>query len=247
MRRLLLTLLLLAPFSALAVPTPVQAVFKDCGNSTCTLGTTSCQATIATTGGNTVIVYIMHGTSTISSVVDSGGSTYTPLVTVTQVTDGEVVRAYGVLSANASTTVTVNVTPGEDFAITVAEYSGVAAFGNTTSSQADAQTTLTQTLNLQDANNIITGAYYGDAGPGNAWTVTVGNQRNKNFVACFNNGENWLVLDNAGGPGNTSITATIASAQVAGIAIELRSATGSVPSPTVPAASVPHRKKGFAR
>jgi hypothetical protein len=173
---------------------------------------------------DTVVVVIDIGVSTaVSSVTDSGGSTYSKLTSQTDSSDTRwTVEVWGTLSATASTSVTVNCGAGSNINVGVLRYTGVSSFGNVGGADSAGSTTHTVTLVMQDANNrIAMGALQRASAVG---TGTAGTMRINNFNS--NQGSMQLsAIDNTqAASGSLAATYTTASSiEWAGAAVELRS------------------------
>ncbi len=111
---------------------PALAGINFVTSTSATANASSATIPIAISAGNTVVVTVAINNSrsqTVSTVTDSGGSGYSSLVSAT---NGTSVRyeIWGVVSARASSSVTVTLSGSTKFVIGVAEYTGVAGFGS---------------------------------------------------------------------------------------------------------------------
>lgn len=194
-------------------------------NHTDNAGVTSLTITMTINAGDTVIVFANSTHSpatTVSSVTDSGGSTYAKKgsTSVLPINANYVTECWAVLSATASTSITVNFAASSNAGISVIRYTGVNAFGNTTTAGATGATTHTCTLTMQDANNVIvSGGLQSSA----TATATVGTLALNNFS---NNQGSFTITDmtnTAATSGSLSTTWTSASNNWCAVAVELRS------------------------
>lgn len=184
--------------------------------------------TVATTGGDTVVVNVgtKVSTCTVSGVSDNGagpGSTYSLKVgPVANTVDFEI-WVTGVGAAKAATSVKVNVTGGPcKIQIAVADYSGVTAYGNThtlTGSTANPSDSLT----IQDTNGALAGGY--TTNDATAPTAGTGNLRQ---APCSTGGStstrscSSLIDRTSLGAGAQTYSETHAAIAWAGGAVELR-------------------------
>jgi len=185
--------------------------------------TVVCAVTVTITSGRMVVVKCFSKVTgqTVSSVVDSGGSSYSKLAG--PIDDGtQVVEVWGtpVTGSVASSSVTVTWTAGTGRkGVAVEEYSGVVAIGNVATNSGTG-TNPTISLTTQDANNYVVAGLNGDyAAP---ITASVGTVR-----LTIDAGTNLsaVLMDNtAASPGSVTCTGTQAvSATWAAAAVELRS------------------------
>ena len=135
--------------------------------------------------GETVVVFVGHtraGATAVTSVVDSGGSVYTKQgpTAILPIASDYRSECWGTLSASASTTLTVTVTGVSAINVGIMRYTGVSAFGNTTSNGGTATTTQTCTLTMQDNNNVIVSGGLGSNSSASAITgaIVVNNYAN---------------------------------------------------------------------
>ncbi len=192
--------------------------------------------TISTTAGNDVVVVVSANTSgggnSVTSVTDTGGSSYAQRASIASSGGNEQVFIWSARNVAAATSVTVNIGSSTRFVACVAQYSGVQALGGTTTNTGTS-TGPTVSLTTQDANNFAV-AGFGAIGTA-TYSASVGNLRTS--------------ATTSGGPGSSqsggalnentaatasSVTNTVtlsASEQWAAAALELRSTTGGAPAP----------------
>lgn len=144
-------------------------------NSSTTMSVTP---TGATTAGNTVVVTIHYGRCTgctvphtISSVTDSGGSTYAQRAGPIQSAANQRTEIWSTAAASAVASTTISVALVGDAAATflsmeIEELSGVLALGNATATGTTGNsTTSSVSVTSQNANNwVIAGAYNDSCG-----------------------------------------------------------------------------------
>ncbi len=216
------------------------ATFKPSAGPVSFVGTAICTAFNAASGTVTrtqtagddvvVTVAIRTTTSTVSSVTDTGSSTYA--ARGPGINNGTVARMeiWSARNAAASTSVTVNLGASSKFVACVGEYSGVAALG-ATSTATGATTTPTIALTTQDANNFVvagfaaqgTATFSANVGALRGSTNTTGGSASTNIGGALND-------NGAATASSVTNTATLsASNSWAAEALELRSTTGAVP------------------
>jgi hypothetical protein len=223
-------LLILASFLLLAHPlsaaiTFVSASSTACINSEAATSSLTCTLTASTSGSHTVLVMIAirTNTSTVSSVTDSGGSSYSQCSGCALNNNArEEIWTTAVNSSIASTTVTVNLSAGSKFVMSVEEYSGAAALGKTaTASLSSANPSIS--LTTQDNNNFVT---VGFAGQGvSTFTASTGNLRANSVTSGGSSSANvgGAACDNtAASPSSVTCTVTNADVNWACVALELR-------------------------
>jgi hypothetical protein len=201
-----------------------MAIAATTGATNNVLSTTVvCAVTVTITAGRMVVVKCFTKVTgqTVSSVVDSGGSTYTKLAG--PIDDGtQVVEIWGTPATGsvASSSVTVTWTAGSGRkGAAVEEYSGVVAIGNVATNSGTG-TSPTVSLTTQDANNYVVAGLNGDYDA--SITASVGTVRQ-----TINAGTNLsaVLMDNtSASAGSVTCTGTQAvSAAWAAAAVELRS------------------------
>ena len=123
-------------------------------NATAARGTSTSPA-ISVSAGQTLIVVAATDVagSTITTVTDTGGDTFTKFATATN--GGSQVTIWGVLSASSSTSVTCTINNNSgDIACMAATYTGVSSFGiNNIATGSTANPSIS--LTTQDANNFV--------------------------------------------------------------------------------------------
>ncbi len=213
--------------------TPSAGPISFVGTAVCTaFSAASGTVTRTQTAGNDVVVTvaIRTTTSTVSSVTDTGGSTYA--ARGPGINNGTVARMeiWSARSAAVSTSVTVNLGASSKFVACVGEYSGVAALG-AASTATGATTTPTIALTTQDANNFVvagfaaqgTATFSANVGALRGSTNTAGGSASTNVGGALND-------NGATTASSVTNTATLsASNSWAAEALELRSTTGAVP------------------
>lgn len=176
LRRVLVVALLLGA-RAEATIAFVSASATACSQTSSTLATLTCTLSASTTANNTVLVGIVWRVqaNTVSTVTDSGGSTYTAIAgTLTNsagATGTEQFFSTTINAAHASTTVTVTMSGNGKFVFEVVEYSGVQSFGNTNTA-APASSPGTVSVTNHDNRNVCVGMF-GTSG-NNTWSGTSG-------------------------------------------------------------------------
>lgn len=179
MRKLLLGLVLLLPVQAFAAVAPASGTQEAHIDN----GSGSCVVSITINSGDTVIVNIASGTSgaAITSVVDSGGSTYSALKAKTD-TGIYYSWTYGVVSATASSSVTVTMAASAACNVSVSRYTGVSSFGNTGSNSGGFGTGASVSVTLGTANNYIVCGFASDNT--GAQSSVVGTQMEVNYASA---------------------------------------------------------------
>jgi len=151
-----------APSSAIA--------FVSASNSATCLSATNGSATtvtctVATSNNNTVIVMVAsRGGQNVSTVTDTGGSTYSQINTNNPCTlsdgTGQIecwATAPG--TSKASVSVTVTLAAATNFVVSVVEYSGVQSFGNVNTKPQTNTGTPSVSVNTQDNNNFCVAGF----------------------------------------------------------------------------------------
>lgn len=191
----------------------------------------------ATLTGNMIVVATLDVNSgTVSSVVDSGGSTYTKIASVTNGTLVLELWSTAVTGSKASTTITVTWSAASrNHEMAACEYSGVAAIGtnNTASGSASPGTV---SVTTQDANNFVV------AGIGvlaaNAQTAQNGNLRLSITEGGTGSKSSLGEVDNTAASASlVTDSTTFTSATWGAAAVELRTTSGG--SSAKPAQSYP--------
>lgn len=185
-----------------------------------------------------VMAYYYNGSNSPSvvSVADSVGSSYSPLI-IKRASNGVYVEIWGTLHLAAggiNKTVTVTqtgsqcpTTTGLSPAVYFVQYSGVVAFGNTTSDSGTAASA-SLTVATQDTNNWVFAVFADHAIQNFTWTTgtnrVAANQNNS--VATVNATVGDVLLAS---PGNALPAVSMTSTGWAGAAVELRTSSGSPP------------------
>ncbi len=223
-------------FLALVPPRCIGAIaFVSASQTACAQAAASsatCTLAASTATGNLVIVHVALNNSTaetVSSVSDSGGSSYSQIIGFTgPSTARSELWSTTVSGSKASTSVTVNLSAASDkFVIDVGEYSGVAALGVTATGQ---QTTANPTISLttQDNNNWMVVGFSGNGT--NAFSASVGNLRANAHTTGGTGNEGGAEMDNTSAtPASVTCTATNADTAWAKTAVELRTVAPSGP------------------
>lgn len=227
-------LMLLLPATA-GVGTARAAINIVTSAKTVTAAATSATITMTVTGGDTVVVIAAFPSAggTVSSITDTGGSTYSQRAAVTNTVRAEI-WSTGAGAAKASTSITVNSSASVKFVVAAADYSGVAAVGaNGTNTGSTATPTIS--ITTQDANNWVAAGF---AGQGTATpTANTGNLRQTGATSgqASNTNVSGTLNDNtAASAGSvTNAVSFVAGVAWAAAAVELRS--------TVPPSGAPKR------
>ena len=161
----------------------------------------------------------------ISSVSDTGGSSYTKLASGANGAD-----VFGTLSANASTSVTITPSTSCNLIGLAATYTGVQAFGNTNTSSGTG-TTLSVSITTQDANNWIFAAF--TTLSTSAYTANQGTLIDQGVAGTGPSARNSADGENnSATAGNVTCSVTSGSASWVASAVEMRSTTGGgAPAP----------------
>ncbi len=220
------------PRQAKATIAFVSASSTACVNSSSSTSSLTCTLAASTAANHTVIVAIAirTQTSTVSTVADSGTSSYSQCsgcVINSGTTTREEVWTTAVNASKASTTVTVTLSAGSKFVMSVEEYSGVSTLGNTNTlnNGSGTSTICSATVTTQDNNNW---AVAGCAAAGTAtYSANAGNIR-ANGVSSGGSGASNIggaALDvSQSSPGTATMQATLSAGEVwASVALELRS------------------------
>ncbi len=173
--------------------------------------------TIATTGGHTAVVTSMADNLTITSITDSGGSTYAQRASIANGFTRSEIWSTGAGAAVASTSITVNYSAAGIVRASAADYSGVQGLG-TTGTNTGTSTTPTISLTTQDANNAVAAGF---ASALFVQTQNTGSLRDAQL-------DREALVDNcAASPSSVTDAVSISSSQAwAATALELRSTTG---------------------
>lgn len=224
MRKLLIILALLLcavpSFGAVAPAGGTQEAHIDNGSG-------SCVVTITINSGDTVIVHIGSGTggASISSVVDSGGSTYTSLASKTD-TGIYYSWTYGVVSATASSSVTVTMAASAACNVSVSRYTGVGSFGNTASASGGFGTTASITVTLTTGGNYIVCGFASDST--GAQSSVVGTQMEVNYASASGAQRGTTYYNTSASSGGLNCSFTGASSFFySATGVELKAAAGA--------------------
>ena len=162
MRRLIKLLL---TFGLLALASPARAAIGASGTAAVCTAFNAASGTVTRTeaAGNTVVVVaaIRTTTSTVSSVTDTGGSSYSFRASINNASSARVeVWSTPAGASKSSTSVTINLSASSKFVGCVFEYTGVAALGVTnTATSAAANPAIS--LTTQDNNNWCVAGFAG--------------------------------------------------------------------------------------
>ncbi len=173
-------------------------------------------------GRGVIVVVSIPGSETVSSVIDSGGSSYSQLRVRTQATATRV-EVWGALNANTSSSVTVTLSASAKFVVCIGLYLNVEAFGNLADNVGTiANPTVTDII--QDNNNVVVAGFVTEgttlptAKTGNlrAKAATAGGGGASNCAGTFN--------DNNGTTAGASVinAVTLTATDWAAVAVELR-------------------------
>lgn len=175
--------------------------------------------------GDTVVVFIcVSANQTVSTLTDSGGSTYTKQASkVDPNSTAFVVEVWTTLSANASTKITVTATGTSVLNVCFMRYTGVSAIGNTGTSGSQFPTTQSVSATMQDTNNQLVACLLARSAFGvataSAGTIRVNNYKSAQGSTSITTGDN-----TSASTGSLAFTITTASGEeYFGIAVELRS------------------------
>lgn len=133
------------------MPTVPPTLVQYKGNTAASV--TSLVTTITYQAGDTVLAWGMDGNGRINGLTDSGGSSFTLIAT----NPGSVMKLWGVLSANASTTVTLTQSGAvESMSMMVAVFRDVSAIGGNTNVNGTS-TTPTATQSISAGSKFVGG------------------------------------------------------------------------------------------
>jgi hypothetical protein len=182
---------------------------------------TTLQVTLTINAGETVVVIVSEALSTVSSITDTGGSSYTKMVDAVGDRETEI---WTTLSAKASSAVTVNMNASANFNVDVLRYSGVSAFGRSATNSGN-DTGPNISLATQGVNSLVV-AGFGHDDPGTCSSFS-GTAR----LSCwaYNQGSQYqtTVDKTAASPSSVSISFTTSnSTNWQAAALELLSAGG---------------------
>lgn len=187
--------------------------------------------TSTTTTNNTVVIAINYSKCpgctnphSVSTVIDTGGSTYARRVGPVQSSAGGVTEVWstGVAAAAASAAVTVTIAgdaTAVDLQLGLAEYAGVVVLGNTNTSTATGATASVAATS-QNAANWVTGGLYNDS-CGATFTAVSGTIRATDTGAACTVGGDIVVMDIGPASGSQTLSWTDASAPWQAAALEL--------------------------
>jgi hypothetical protein len=184
---------------------------------------------------NVVVVALANLTTVVSSVVDSGGSTYAARGACGTMAGSSLqicIWSTAVNASIASTSVTVNTDSNTKFAFAVGEYSGVVALGLTNNGSNSSSATSSIAQSTQDANNWIIAGFTNPNITTN--TANTGNMR-QTASTTTSSGVTVTLNDNTSASAG-SVTNTInvsPSATAAKAVLELRTSTTSSSSPNL--------------
>lgn len=223
--KLIVSLLIVcaACFGAIA---QVGSASNNTGSST---ALSSISVTRTTTSGNTVVVTVEIHTvgTTVSTVTDSGGSTYTRQTTATQ--GGFVTSEIWSTTAGgalASTSITVTVSAAGTFIADVDEFSGVSSLGNVaTATSASGNPSVS--LTTQDANNYMVAGFTIDGTPTTA--AGTGTLRQNHVTSAGANITGCLVDNTRATVGSLTSSLSPSAVHFAATAVELRSGAPAKP------------------
>ncbi len=228
MRSTKLTVFLIIACSCSALATITPGNFACAAQSTAATKSVTVTNTI-NTGDSAFVLVVLNGTTdTVSSVTDTGGSSYSQKVTcgATCTTVDMEIWATNPGAAVSSVSVTANWGASNAKGVAcVGTYTGVLAYGNTGTPASGTCATCSINTTTQDNNNY---AFAGFGGADtNTWTANVGNLRAQ-AQTTTSAAANAAIADNtAASPGTVTNTLTITSAIHARISLELRTVAPS--------------------
>jgi sugar lactone lactonase YvrE len=136
----------------------------NCANTNNGAKTVNCSFTV--TAGDTVVVMVAHpNTASVSTIADNGatgGNTYTARAGCSSNnTTTAAVDCFTSAATKSATTITVTLAGNSRFTVSVAEYSGVTAIGNTNANNTITAATNTASVSLttQDNSNVCVGGF----------------------------------------------------------------------------------------
>ncbi len=179
--------------------------------------------TVTINAGDTVIVCATGGNG-VSSITDTGGSTYTKRGSTA--TNGAELWSTSAGGALASTSVTVNFNSVAAASASVSTYTGVQALGAIATPTSGTSTAPSISLTTQDDKNVVASGMGNALTAASGWSESVGKLRTS--IPSTTTARGSAVMDNTSPtPASVTCTATL-SASVAwdATAIELRSTTG---------------------
>lgn len=190
---------------------------------------TSVTATVTVVAGQTVAVAVIFPNNiTVSSITDTGGSSYTLAAAVNNGTGLRTeLWSTGAGAALASTSVTIHVSSSSVFAYAIDQYSGVAALGTNTTATGNG-TAQNISLTTQDANNfVVAGVGVQSGATTESWSATGGT----NLRASGSNtsvGASQALADETAATASTiTLTTNVTTGDPwAAAALELRSTSG---------------------
>ncbi len=187
--------------------------------------------TITVTAGHTIVVSAGNDSSlTVSSVTDSGGSTYTQRATIANGADRSEIWSTAAGGAVAGTSITVTFSGTGAVGASASDYSGVQALG-TTGTNTGTSTVPTISLTTQDNSNAVVAGFQAHGGVPAAQTTGALRDEREFFSPLE------ALVDNcAASPSSVTDAITLTSSQAwAATALELRSTTGGGGGTRVPA------------
>lgn len=177
--------LLLAVFLALPAEAAIARIQAKSGHAAATSSVSmSVTPTSTTTGGSTIVVAVHYGLCagcgtphSISSVTDSGGSSYAQRAGPIQSSAGQRTEIWSTAAASAVASTTVSValvgTAASTFlSMEIEELSGVLAIGNVNSGVTATGTTASVSVTSQNTNNWVLAGMYNDSALGTFTSVS---------------------------------------------------------------------------
>lgn len=239
----------------LAVVSGVQ--YKSALAATSASLTATVTPTATTTANNTVVLSITYskcpgcGTPhTVSTVTDTGGSTYALRAGPIQSSVGAVTEIWGttVAAAHASTSATVTIAGSAtavDIQLGLAEYAGVVVYGTPNTNTATG-VTASVAITSQNAANWLVGGMYNDS-CGNTFTAVSGTIRAQdNGAGCTISGD-MVLMDIGPASGSQTLSWSDASAAWQAAAVELCAQTPCSGSAAVAATPGRRSTRGAGR
>lgn len=197
------------------------------GNQTIATTPTSLAITYSTHTGNTEILVVTMGTGTpsVSSITDTGGSTWSFRIGLTGTSHRTELWSTGAGSAIASTSITVNFASATSASMALEEYSGVVALGITSTGGPTTSSNILISLVTQDNNNFIVSGLGAHAFT--TMTATSGTIQQSGGITANSDFVEVNLCDNTvASPGSVSCGATFGSSPWTAVGLELRTSGG---------------------
>lgn len=239
LKRLLLVAVQILCLPALALAAIAFVDGADVGGASGDVTSHNISAASQVTGNSCVVKIsidrVNSPSSTISSVSDSAGSTWTvgPEATNASNSTMALYKALNMLGNAATVTVSFS---GLTWATVAMEcYSGVAAFGNTNTATGSS-TTPSVAVTTQDSNNWVTAGMSFRTSVGTSWSAATGTLRRSYDGSNSSSAAVASVDNSSAGAGSVTTSATLGGGEAwAAATIELRSTTGAAEELRTPA------------